>query len=82
MSLKAQKITCLFLFFPYLGGQTLIWIYSYIFWVFLLNPSLILAIFPQKSAFSKNLKVKNMGKVFHNFFADWGNNKFFGRIFT
>ena len=23
-----------------------------------------------------------MGKVFHNFFADWGNNKLFGRIFT
>ena len=46
---------------------------------------LILTIFSQKSAIFKNfplLKVKNMGKVFHNFFADWGNNKLFGRIFT
>ena len=33
-----------------------------------------------KGAISKNfplLKVKKLGKVFHNFFADWGKNKFF-----
>ena len=41
---------------------------------------LILTIFSQKSAILKNfpiLKVKNMGKVFHKFFADWGYNIIF-----
>ena len=41
-----------------------------------------MTIFSQKSAILKNfqlLKVENMGKVFHNFFADWGKNQFFGQ---
>ena len=50
-----------------------------------LQKMLILTIFSQKSAILKNfplLKVKNMGKVFHNFFANKGKTYFFGRIFT
>ena len=45
----------------------------------------ILTIFSQKSAILDNfllLKVKNMGKFFHKFFADLGEIKIFGRIFT
>ena len=40
----------------------------------------ILTIFPQKSANLDTfplLKVKNRGKLFHNFFAQWGKNKIF-----
>ena len=81
--LKSPKNNMSFFVFSIFGGSDPnMDIFIYFLGFFLLNPSLILAIFPQKSAFSKNLKVKNMGKVFHNFFADWGNNKFFGRIFT
>ena len=41
--------------------------------------------FSQKSAISKNfplLKVKNMEKFFHNFFAHWGKNDFFGAKYS
>ena len=56
-----------------------------IFAIFFSQKMLILTIFSQKSAILKNfpiLKVKNMGKFFHNFFASRGKNNFFGRIFT
>ena len=44
-----------------------------------------LTIFPPKNAILDNfplLKMKNMGKFFHNFFVGQGKNRFFGRILT
>ena len=53
------------------------------FWQFFPQIMLILTISSQKSAILDNfplLKVKNMGKFFHNFYARQGKSRFFWQI--